>query len=201
MVSDFNYCMYHCWDEDEFEEAWQALLQKQDMKENSWLVSMYQIKEKWATCHMKNSRTLGMRSTQISESVNASVKSCTHAKLDINQFIQQFEQVLEDKRYNELKSDFEALDKLPRLILQSSSMLRQLSDVYTRPIFNLYQQQCDLRDATYIKERKERKIIMDVDDSITMFDYVITIDGSKREHSLTFDPLTETITCSCKKFE
>ncbi|XP_028799375.1 protein FAR1-RELATED SEQUENCE 5-like [Neltuma alba] len=97
-------------------------------------------------------------------------------------------------------ADFETLDRLPRLILQSSSMLHQLAEDYTRPIFDLFQYQCDLRDATRIKERKERKITMN-NDSATVFDYVITMDNSKWEHSLTFEPSTETITCSCKKFE
>ncbi|XP_028792494.1 protein FAR-RED IMPAIRED RESPONSE 1-like [Neltuma alba] len=201
MVSDFNKCMYHCWDEIEFEEAWQILLSKESMTENSWLMSMYQIKEKWAACYMKNIKTLGMRSTQISESVNASVKKCTNVLLDINRFLHQFEQVLEEKRYNELKSDFEARDKVPRLILQSSCMLHQLSDVYTRPIFDLFQHQYDQREATCIKERKERKKNEDEEDSVIVFDYVITMYDKKREFNLTFDPSTETISCSCKKFE
>ncbi|XP_054793910.1 protein FAR-RED IMPAIRED RESPONSE 1-like [Prosopis cineraria] len=201
IMSDFNHCMYHCWNETEFEEAWQELLSRHRMEENAWLISMYQIKEKWAACYIKGSMTLGMRSIQISKSINYCVKSCTHPKNDLNQFFQKFEQAIEDKRYTELEREFDTRDKLPRLILQNSCMLRQLSEVYTRPIFDLFQFQYDLRDATCIKERKQRKTNEDEENCATLFDYVITMVNKRGVYSLTFDPLTETITYSCKKFE
>lgn len=103
--------------------------------------------------------------------------------------------------YKELECDFETRDKLLRLILQNSCMLRQLFKVYTRPIFDLFQLQCDLRDATCIKERNERKKNGDEEDGTILFNYVITIVNRRGEYGLTFDPSTETIICSCKTFE
>jgi len=60
---------------------------KYNVEENTWLNSIYQRKEKWATCYMKNAFTLGMKSTQLSESINSYIKNCTRPNLNINQFL------------------------------------------------------------------------------------------------------------------
>lgn len=90
-----------------FEESREALLSKYDVLDSPWLKSIYKFKEKWATYYMKNLVTLGMRSLQLSESIISFIyKDCTNPKLDINEFFKIFEQVVVDKQYNELKSDF-----------------------------------------------------------------------------------------------
>ena len=202
-LGKFNWCMYGIEEEQMFEESWKALLQKYNVEDNSWLTSIYNLKEKWATCYMKNSMTLGMRSTQLSESINSFIKSSTDPDMNIYKCLRAFERVLVDKRYNELKSDFNSRQKLPNLLVKSSPMLQHLSQVYTPPIFNLFQQEYDLRDATCIKEKKERK--MNEDDDIIIFDYLITRVDKRGEWKLTFEPSKEdkesNITCSCKKFE
>jgi hypothetical protein len=40
----------------------------------TWLDSIYKLKEKWAISFMKGVLTLGMRSTQLSESLNNDLK-------------------------------------------------------------------------------------------------------------------------------
>ena len=40
----------------------------------TWLDSIYKLKEKWAECYMRDVFTLGMRSTQLSESLNNDLK-------------------------------------------------------------------------------------------------------------------------------
>ena len=166
------------------------------MEANTWLNSIYQIKEKWAACYMKYAFTLGMRSTQLSESINSDIKSCTRPNLNINQFFKQFERIVEDKRYNELKHDFEMRQKLPRMIVQSSPLFQQLSQVYTPLIFDFFQREWDLITASSILERKETE---------ARFDYVITMVDEKGKWIVTFEPPIESeewrITCNCRKFE
>jgi len=58
---------------------------------------------------MKNAFTLGMRSTQLSESMNSYIKSCTRPNLNINQFFKKLEWIVQEKRYNELQHDYEML--------------------------------------------------------------------------------------------
>ncbi|XP_075478772.1 protein FAR1-RELATED SEQUENCE 5-like [Primulina tabacum] len=100
-LTDFKRCMYGIDDKTRIEEAWIVLLAQYNIHENTWLQSTYSIKE-WADCYTKKAFTLGMRSTQLSESVNSDIKICMKPNLDIMQFFKHFEQVLEKKRYKEL---------------------------------------------------------------------------------------------------
>ena len=146
---------------------------------------------------MKYAFTLGMRSTQLSESINSDIKSCTRPNLNINQFFKQFERIVKEKRYSELKQDYEMRQKLPRMIIQSSPMIRQLSQEYTPPMFNLFQREWDLIAATNIYKKKK--------ETEAHGEYVITMVDENGEWRVSYESQIEngelTITCSCRKFE
>ena len=187
--------MYDYEEETNFEASLGTLLLKYNVEENRWLNSAYQIKEKWTACYMKYAFTLGMRSTQLSESINSDIKSCTRPNLNINQFFKQFERIVKEKWYSELKQDYEMRQKLPRMIIQSSPMIRQLSQEYTPPMFNLFQREWDLIAATNIYKKK-----MEANG-----EYVITMVDENGEWRVSYESQIEngelTITCSCRKFE
>ncbi|XP_024195706.1 protein FAR1-RELATED SEQUENCE 4-like [Rosa chinensis] len=52
-LTDFATCMYEHEEEKEFEDAWNAMLCKYNVCSNPWLEKIYEIKEKWAKCYMK----------------------------------------------------------------------------------------------------------------------------------------------------
>jgi len=96
-LTDFKKCMYEYDQEVKFEAAWSKLVAKFDLFDNNWVKSMYGIKQKWASCHMNKAITLGMRSTQLSESLNSSFKACMSPGISVIQFFQHFEKVVEEK--------------------------------------------------------------------------------------------------------
>ena len=112
--------------------------------------------------------------------------------LDIIQFFNSFERVVEDKRYNELKWEFKMQQKKPRVKMESSPMLRQLVQIYTTPIFDLFQQEYDLHAATHIIHRNEVP---------PLFEFVVGMVDQEGEQCVLFDPSNKSISCSCKKFE
>ena len=44
--TDLSKCMYKISEEEKFEEAWSKLISEYNVGENTWLTSMYNIKEK-----------------------------------------------------------------------------------------------------------------------------------------------------------
>ena len=66
ILSDFSACMYEYEDEETFEQAFNSMRTK--VSKQTWLDSIYKVIEKWVECYMKGVFTLGMRSTQLSES-------------------------------------------------------------------------------------------------------------------------------------
>ncbi|XP_038975003.1 protein FAR1-RELATED SEQUENCE 5-like [Phoenix dactylifera] len=47
-AKDFSSCVYDHDDEDDFLHAWDKMLDKYDLRDNSWLQRQFEIKEKWA---------------------------------------------------------------------------------------------------------------------------------------------------------
>jgi len=96
ILSDFSACMYEYEDEATFEHAFQLMRTK--ASKQTWLDSIYKVREKWAECYMQDVFTLGMRSTQLSESLNSELKRHFKSDFDIIRFLKHFERVVADKR-------------------------------------------------------------------------------------------------------
>ena len=69
---------------------------------------------------MKDVFTLGMRSTQLSESFNNDLKIHFKSDLDLIRFFKHFERVVQGKRDNELDSEFDSRKKLPRIFMRTT---------------------------------------------------------------------------------
>ncbi|XP_054809814.1 protein FAR1-RELATED SEQUENCE 5-like [Prosopis cineraria] len=191
-LTDFKKCMFNYVDVEKFEEAWSQLLSSYNVHENGWLKSTYDIKEKWAWCYVKETCTLGMRSTQISESVNADVKRCTKPKLDIKRFFKRFDKVVAKKRYKEVELEYESRQKIPRMVNQSAPILRQLVQVYTPTVFDMFQEQWDLQFSVELITRDEKE---------SLFVYIAHMIDQEGEWRVEFKPDTHEIFCTCQKFE
>jgi hypothetical protein len=94
-----------------FEESFSTLRSK--VKNDTWLGGLYQQKEKWAKCYMMSVFTLGMRSTQLSESLNKDMKDCLKCYLNIARFFTHFERVVASKRAKGLDVEYNSRKKLP----------------------------------------------------------------------------------------
>ncbi|XP_062205227.1 protein FAR1-RELATED SEQUENCE 5-like [Phragmites australis] len=136
VLSYFSACMYEYEDEAKFEEAFDMMRKK--VSKQTWLDSIYKLKEKWVECYMKDVFTLGMRSTQLSESLNNNLKFHLKSNFDIIRFLKHFERVVQGKRNNELNSEFDSRKKLPRIKMRTP-MLLQASKLYTPVIFEAFQ--------------------------------------------------------------
>ncbi|KAM3240339.1 hypothetical protein ACQJBY_053800 [Aegilops geniculata] len=74
--------------------------------------------------------TLGMRSTQLSESLNSDLKHRLKSDLDVIRFFKHFERVVQGKRDIELSLEYESRELVPRVKMRTP-MLVQASQVYT----------------------------------------------------------------------
>lgn len=72
------------WDKETFEEAFDTMRAK--IEKLTGLDSIHKVKEKWPECFTMDVVTLGMRSTQLSESLNNELKNHLKAYLGILRF-------------------------------------------------------------------------------------------------------------------
>jgi zinc finger SWIM domain-containing protein 3 len=109
ILTYFSACMFEYEDIAEFEQKFNLMRQK--VSKQTWLDSIYKLKEKWAECYMKDVFILGMRSAQLSESLNNDLKIHFKSDFDMIRFFKHFERVMQGKRNNELNSEFDSRKK------------------------------------------------------------------------------------------
>jgi len=191
ILIDFSACMYEYEDKETFQEAFNTMRTK--ASKQNWLDSIYKVREKWAACYMTNVYTLGMRSTQLSESLNSDLKRHFKLDFDIIRFLKHFERVVEFKRNNELHVEFESRKKLPRLKMRTPILL-QASKLYTSIVFEAFQSEYErsMAACTTPLEGNNEYVV-----AVGSFDENCILE---KEYKVTGDPADQTSTCNCGQF-
>jgi len=161
--------------------------------DNDWLSFIYKYKEKWANCYMKNAFSLGMRSTQLSESINRDIKYYLNSDLDIIQFFKNFERIVDDKHKNEKKSDFELTKNQPKIKV-NVPMLQQMGFIYTPKFFERFQKEHELSMAAQIEA-------LDNNEFMVASWSCHNANFPEKCHKVLWDRANLTVLCECKKYE
>ena len=192
ILADFSACMFEYEELENFEEAFHTMRTK--VEKQTWFDSIYKVKEKWVVCYMKDAFTLGMRSTQLSESLNNDLKHHLKSDLDVIRFFKHFERVVQGKRDIELSSEYESRELVPRVKMRTP-MLVQASQVYTPVIFECFQKEYERSIAACTKQ-------LNVE-----YEFAVTISTPfeaptfEKECKVIANPLEQTTFCSCGQFE
>ncbi|XP_060973319.1 protein FAR1-RELATED SEQUENCE 5-like isoform X2 [Cannabis sativa] len=189
---EFSNCIYDYDEESEFIEAWNKMLAKYGLEDNKWLKKMYNLREKWALVYGRETFCADMTTTQRSESMNNAIKGYVSYKHNLLRFFENFERLLESRRYEELQADFRATQTKMKLSFEVE-ILKHGASLYTPTMTNMFQTQvCESYDCamTLCGENE------------TLSKYKV-VPAKKRylHHTVHFDSTDNTVTCSCKKFE
>jgi hypothetical protein len=192
ILLDFSACMYQYERKVEFEEAFDAMRGK--VSKSTWLDSIYMLRHKWVECYMLDVFSIGMQSTQLSESLNNALKVHLKSDLDIVRFLKRVEHVVEDKRERELQAEFESRKKQPRIFMMASISV-QTSKIYTPAIFEAFQAEYEKSLAAYIIDSNRS----------TEFSIAIgaLVESStlEEERTVIVNLADQIVTCSCRLFE
>uniref|UniRef100_A0ACD5TVT3 Uncharacterized protein n=1 Tax=Avena sativa TaxID=4498 RepID=A0ACD5TVT3_AVESA len=191
IITGFSECMYGYEDKEEFKEAFDNIRLK--AHKQTWLDSIYKLKEKWAECYMRDVFSLGVRSTQLSESFNNSLKNHLKSDFHIVRFLKHFERTVEVKRTEELQSEYEARKNIPR-IKMNTPMLVLASKEYTPIIFDSFQ-------GEYERSMAPCTRVLDGNHKFAVA--IASLHGDlkyEEERIVIGDPLTKSASCSCGMF-
>ncbi|XP_027173408.1 protein FAR1-RELATED SEQUENCE 7-like isoform X2 [Coffea eugenioides] len=192
LVQLFSKCMLEIEDEVAFEETWREMLQKHNLDSNTWLKSIYELREKWAKTYMKTKLTLGMRSKQLSKSFNADLKHHLKTDQDLVEFFTEFHRAVEKRRYKELTAEYGARQKVPSLKIKYSPMLNQVAEIYTPTIFEEFQDEFDVSLALVVKGHT-------VNDNV--HEYMLARFDGGDDQRVICEKSTQSVLCSCQKYE
>ncbi|XP_027071125.2 protein FAR-RED IMPAIRED RESPONSE 1-like [Coffea arabica] len=189
--TDFSHCIYDYENEDDFFEGWSEMLKTYGLEDNKWLKKMFDIKEKWALVYGRETFCADMTTTQRSESMNSVIKKYVSYKHGLLEFFEHFQRLLDDRRYNESVADFKGNQSTPAMTFPCR-ILQHAASVYTHEVYEKFKEElCKGIDCKW-----------EVDGDLgNQMSYRVTPHGKTSHHLVTYDSSTNSICCSCKKFE
>ncbi|KAJ8646041.1 hypothetical protein MRB53_007789 [Persea americana] len=188
---DFRKCVYDYEEEDEFLKAWDNMIKKYSLVDNTWLQQLFNERERWAVVYGKDTFCADMKSILQTESLNNELERYLHPSRNILQFFEDFQRMVDERHSAELKANIKMIQSSPKVIVPVD-ILTHASSVYTPVMFEMFQ-------TEYVNGLN--CIVKGCTEEGTVKKYEV-IDGKGHCHRVTLDSMDEaTVTCSCKKYE
>ncbi|XVF28481.1 hypothetical protein REPUB_Repub15cG0033000 [Reevesia pubescens] len=186
---EYEKCIYQSQTTVEFNTTWNSLINKYSLKENVWLKHMYEKRESWVPLYLRGKFFAGI---PIGESVESFFGAQVNGQTPLREFISRYEQVLEQRREEERKEDFNSFSL--QAFLQTKEPIEvQCRRLYTFTIFKIFQDEL-LQSYSYIGIKTYEEG--------TISRYIVRRSGNENDkHAVTFSAVNLCVNCSCQMFE
>ncbi|CAN0904531.1 Protein FAR1-RELATED SEQUENCE 5, partial [Linum grandiflorum] len=146
----FTKAMYNVYTVDQFLMTWNIMIATtfpgKGPGGHPWLERILKVREQWSSAWVDNHRTCGMRSSQLSESLNASLRGFLDTKSNLACFFLEFSRMLSGKRTEEEQRDYRANVVFPINHHPRSKLISQAAKFYTPTIFELFQKEYSYKE-------------------------------------------------------
>ncbi|KAJ6304440.1 hypothetical protein OIU77_018160 [Salix suchowensis] len=100
--------------------------------------SLYEDREQWVPIYLRGAFLAGMSTILRSESTNSYFDKYVHKKTSVQEFVRQYEPILQDRYEEEAKADSDTWNKQPAL-KSPSPLEKSVSGMYTHAVFKKFQ--------------------------------------------------------------
>ncbi|PKI32008.1 protein FAR1-RELATED SEQUENCE 8-like [Punica granatum] len=125
---------------EDFEMAWEEMIQRLGLGGHEWLQALYDSRERWAPVYIKDIFLAGISGFQRGDNVSSFFEGYVHGGTSLQEFFNMYELVVEKSRQKEALDDSESKHMNPSLRTRCYYEL-QLSRLYTKSIFNKFQEE------------------------------------------------------------
>ncbi|XP_071685587.1 protein FAR-RED ELONGATED HYPOCOTYL 3 isoform X2 [Rutidosis leptorrhynchoides] len=189
-MAKFEKCIYRSWTDEQFDKRWSKLVDRFGLKEYDWMHSLYVSRKQWVPIYMRDVFLGGMSTLQRSESVNCFFDKYVHRKTSVQEFVRQYESIIQDRYEEEAKQDLDTWNKLPAL-KSPSPFEKHVSNIYTHAVFKKFQAEVLGASACLRKEEAHEDMIK----TFRVTEY------EKLDFSVYYNESTSEVLCSCRLFE
>ncbi|OMO87751.1 hypothetical protein COLO4_20589 [Corchorus olitorius] len=188
-MAKFEKCIYRSWTELEFEKRWSKIVDRFELKDDEWMKSLYEDRKKWVPTQLMDVFLAGMSMVQRSESVNSFFDKYVHKKTTVQEFLKQYEAILQDRYEEEAKANSDSWSKVPTL-KSPSPFEKSVAGVYTHTVFKKFQVEVVGAIACSPKQENQEGTIFRVQDFEKNQDFLVTLNQTKSE-----------VSCICRLYE
>ncbi|KAK8587813.1 hypothetical protein V6N12_022288 [Hibiscus sabdariffa] len=189
---EFDKCINRSETPEEFESAWQLLLDKYSLRVNEWLQSLYIDRKLWVSTYVRDIFFAGMYSTQQNRSVSSLFDGYVNAGTTLQDFAEPYERALDCRYEKEVSAEFETFYTKP-VLRTPLPMEKQAAEVYTRKMFLVFQNE--------IYESLVLAVTSSQDDGLAKIYEVARFDEEHKVYRVGLNIADQIASCSCKMFE
>ncbi|KAM6573262.1 hypothetical protein CsatA_017342 [Cannabis sativa] len=190
-INDLSRCFFDQEEEEDFINAWKAMLDLYGLWENDWLHQIYENREKWAIPYRRHIFSADMERSLRFETFTTSLRKYLNPDSDVIPLLKHLAKLVNDFHYKELEANYDMSQHPPKL-MGDVIFLKHGRDFYTPSVFELFQHEY---------ETCLNMVVNRCTNSEALFQYRVSLYGQQREYTVTFDSADETICCNCMKFE
>ncbi|KAD4178661.1 hypothetical protein E3N88_27252 [Mikania micrantha] len=129
----------------EFDSAWDVLITKYNLKDNTWLKEMYRMRKSWVPLYIRDTFFAGIPADGTMKSYFATFLT---PQVPLTEFLTCYEKAIEHNREEERKEDLNAFNSQP--VLHTKDPLEeQCSQLYTITVFKVFQKEL-LESYSYV---------------------------------------------------
>ncbi|CAN4109617.1 unnamed protein product [Withania somnifera] len=186
---EYETCIFQSQTANEFEAAWNVLVKKYNLRENTWLKEMYRMRKSWVPLYIKGTFFAGI---PMDGSVKSYFGTILTSQAPLSEFLIRYERALEQRREEERKEDFNSFNL--QAVLQTKDPIEdQCRRLYTITVFKVFQKEL-LECYSYVG------IKINVEGAISRYLVQKCGNGDER-NTVAFNASNLNISCSCKMFE
>ncbi|KAM3389621.1 hypothetical protein ACQJBY_011645 [Aegilops geniculata] len=145
---DFNMVVNHMLTVDEFERAWDFLIEKYNLRSNPFMTRVYECRAKWAKPYFNDIFCARMTSTQRSESANHVLKIYIAAQSSLNVFVKQYTKLISQREKDDNEAEKNTSQRSIKLTMRYP-IEHHASKIYTISVYKLFLQEL-LKSSSYI---------------------------------------------------
>lgn len=174
-----------------FETTWMAILDKYDLRKNTWLQAIYNIRQKWVPLYQMDTFFAEIYPSQKLETMNDFYKRYFNTKTTLEVFLTQFDLRMASRYEDEAKADIDT--SLNMATTKTASLIeKQAANTYTKAVFCKFQEEFT-ESLGYI--------IQKTDDGCISRYSIMKDEDSSDTFCVTYDASNKMANCSCKYFE
>uniref|UniRef100_A0A2N9FVB8 Protein FAR1-RELATED SEQUENCE n=1 Tax=Fagus sylvatica TaxID=28930 RepID=A0A2N9FVB8_FAGSY len=137
-----NRAVYHSLRSEEFEAAWENMMQHHGIRDQKWLQALYEDRKRWVPVYVKETFLAGMFPAQPSDVVSSFFEGYLNKQTHLKEFLDKYDQALQTKHQLEALEDMNSRNST--YMLKSGSFYDlQLSKLYTNDILGMFKREVE----------------------------------------------------------
>lgn len=183
---------------DEFELAWEDMMQRYGIRDNNWLQTLYEDRKRWIPVYLKETFLAGMFPMELGEGVTSPFEGYLHRNTPLKEFLANYDQAVQEIQQREALADFESKNSASILKSRFSFEL-QLSKLYTNNILKKFQSEVEGMFACYSTRQ------VGIDGQVIIYDVRehVEVEENRREtrdYEVVYNTSEAEILCICGLF-